>query len=204
MIDEEPIDVDAHRARGLAVVHAGADERPEPRVVLDEVKAHADEHGEPDEEEAIGRVRHRAKVERARDRRRGLDRARVAPERREAEVGHDERDADRDEHLGQLLAADPAQEESLGHEPDGRGDGDPDRDRRDEVPGDPHRDDARVAAQQEEGAVREVDDAHEAEDEREPAREQEQQSAEAQPVQRLEEQGLGRDRNASLVGSPVR
>ena len=130
---EEPIDVDAHRARDLAVVHAGADERPEPRVVLDEVQAHADEHGEPDEEEAIGRVRDRAKVERARDRRRGLDRARIAPERCQAEVGHDERDADRDEHLGQLLAADPAQEESLGHEPDGRGDGDPDGDRRDEV-----------------------------------------------------------------------
>ena len=49
--------------------------------------------------------------------------------------------------------------------------------------------------------MREVDDAHEAEDEREPAREQEQQSPEAQPVERLEEQGLGRDRNASLVGS---
>ena len=44
------------------------------------------------------------------------------------------------------MAADPAQEESLGHEPDGRGDGDPDRDRRDEVPRDPHRDDARVTA----------------------------------------------------------
>jgi hypothetical protein len=51
--------------------------------------------------------------------------------------------------------------------------------------------------------VREVDDAHEAEDEREAARDQEQQRAEAQPIERLEEQRLDSDGDRLLVGTAV-
>ena len=113
-------------------------------------------------------------------------------------VGDDHRDRDRDQRLAQVLALVPAQEDLLDDEAD-----DADARRRDEQRDDPapgrtastagEREAARrssspdlerdVAAEQVEGAVGHVDDAHEPEDQREAARDDEEEPGEREAVE---------------------
>ncbi len=123
---------------------------------------------------------------------------------REHLVGDDHGDRDRDQRLPQLLALVPAEEHLLDdqtddadhrHRDERREDPLPgvDLGARDGEPGTGHlllhlvRD---VPAEEVERPVRHVDDAHEAEDQREPARDDEQQTGEGEPVQERPREAL--------------
>ena len=131
---------------------------------------------------------------------------RDSAEVREHLVGEDDRDRDRDQRLAQVLALRPAEEELLHHEARGCDDCDPDERRQDPVrevdlralqaegasladhaPLDRERD---VAAEQEERAVRHVDDAHQPEDEREAARDDEVEAGGGDAVQHGDQEVL--------------
>ncbi len=133
-------------------------------------------------------------------------------------VGDDHRDGDRDERLAEVLPLVPAQEELLHGETE-----DADADHRDEPRDDPlerahlgataARTRTRhlllhlvgdVAAEEVEGAVGHVHDAHEPEDEREPARDDEEQARERQPVEdRVRNAAEVVERRAEVRRAPV-
>jgi hypothetical protein len=98
-------------------------------------------------------------------------------------IAEDDRQADRDQGLTQLLALVPSQEDLLDHEPD-RADHQPGEHRRDE-PRNAVLDEAEpyVRAEQVERAVGHVDHAHEAEDQSEAARGDEVEPREAEAVE---------------------
>ena len=112
-------------------------------------------------------------------------------------VGEDHRDRDRDQRLAQLLALVPAEEDLLDDEADGADHRHRDERREDPLPGVHVAADDRepraghlllhlvgdVAAEEVERAVRHVDDAHEPEDQREAARDDEQEPGGREPVQ---------------------
>ena len=115
------------------------------------------------------------------------DRVHVLPEQDVPHLVEHEDQAEAEEHLGEVVAAIEALDEDLlEQEPDREGDRDAARERKPEaagIGGDPI---GEVGAEHVEGAVGEVDDAEDAEHERQPARDEEQQEPVLHPVQELD------------------
>jgi hypothetical protein len=101
-----------------------------------------------------------------------------------------EREADGEQHLAQRVEAQRSQEYALHGETERR-DGERRRRQREQPgPGGPDHRQCHVAAKQEVGAVRQIHDAHDAEDQRQPAREQEQQRPVRHAVEDLDQPEL--------------
>ena len=205
---ERQLDVDPERGDHRAVVDACADDHARARALQPQPEQEADPDRDAENDEPRRRVDDARDVqvgERVEVARPG-DVLRDAAEVREHLVGEDDRDRDRDQRLAQVLALRPAEEELLHHEARGRDDRDADERRNDPVrevdlraleaeraaladhaPLDRERD---VAAEQEERAVRHVDDAHEAEDEREAARDDEVEAGGGDAVQHRDQEVL--------------
>src|SRR5262249_12033854 len=106
------------------------------------------------------------------------------------DVGDDEGDAERDQHLALLVARQPAKDEPLHHDAD-QSDAEPADDRRQpEMQLELQQRVAEIGAEHEERTVRQIRDAHQAENQREARRQQEQQAAEGHAVQRLDDPEL--------------
>ncbi len=115
----------------------------------------------------------------------------VAGPDHQADVGDDEGEAERQQDLRQHLAFQAAQQEALDDAAD-RGHGETAEQRREpEVHTPVQERHAEIGAQHEEGAVHQIGDAHQPEDQREAGRQQEQQAAKREAVDR-EDDGLRR------------
>ena len=148
-----------------------------------------EDHGDDDDGEPVERKHRRRRPARSRRGRRRLDVDRIAAPHHQAEIGGHERQAERDQHLRQRLARQLPQQQAL--------------DQRAEEPrpaawrGPPPArnsictpstaDDegrAEIGAQHEQRAVRQIRNAHQPEDQRKARRQQKQQSAEGDAVDR--------------------
>jgi hypothetical protein len=102
---EEPRHRDADAARHLAVVDAGADHRPKPGLLNEEIQEHADRYGDDHHRQAIRREREPGDAHRLLQEGRRRHRDRIAAPDDEAEVGEDEGDAERHQNLAEDVAA---------------------------------------------------------------------------------------------------
>jgi hypothetical protein len=176
--------------------------------VVDELEQDADRDREGDHEQPVDRIGDRPQRRGALERLGRLGRAWVAAEDRKDKVGDDERNPDRQQHLGQLTATDATQQNALGEQPDsadgGTGDDDPGHPAASDCRGG----DADGSAEQVQRPVGQVHDPHHAEDEREPGCDKEQERPERETVQCLEGEELQRQRDAPDVArrglGPVR
>ena len=158
-----------------------------------------DREAEHDEAEGRKRV--------ARDEQRRAQRGRrrhgpgIAGPDQQAQVGDDERDAERDQHLSLHIAGKAAQDEALEQDADetdaeaGSQHGEP------EVAAEIHDGRAEIGAEHEECAMGEIGNAHQPEGEREARRQQEQQAAEGDAVERLDDPELQRFRENEIEGA---
>ena len=187
-------DVDPERGHHRPVLDAGADDQAVARVPQERREPEEDEHGGRDLEEAVVRD------VRAEDRRRvdqpvgNRELARVEAPDRLDERTEDERQPDGDEHLLDRALVERADQHELDERREHAADGETD-DRADEQlrsltaldlgrrpPG-------RIGADREEGAVGEVEHAHQAVDQREPGGDQEVHRAEPQARDRQQDEG---------------
>src|SRR5262249_46397763 len=113
----------------------------------------------------------------------GLDLPRVSPERPQHQVGEHDRDADRDQRLPQLLPFHPAKNEDLEKNAEERGNDESDHEAEEPGAGSVDGHVSEIAAQEVDGAMRQINVAHQAEDQGEPARDQEIEPAKRDPVQ---------------------
>src|SRR5205807_3864077 len=102
----------------------------------------------------------------------------------------DERDTQRYQHLSQRIAGQTTQNQSLEQSAKYGDEQSSDKRGKPKIRYDLKYRDAQIRAQHEQRAVRQIRDAHEPEDQRESCREQEQQTAEGQAVQRLDDPEL--------------
>ena len=200
--DEDELDADPARGQHVAVVHAGADRHPDPGAVEQPPHHHPDDHRGGEDHETHHRVLQVDRLSGAATDggdQRGLDRAdqpvggkdlvEVAAPDPEHDVGHHDRNPDRHQGLAKILPLHPAEYRDLQDDPE---DGDRgERHHEAEHPragpfGDLVPD---VAPEEIERSVREVDVAHQAEDQREPAGHEEVEAAEGDAV----EQGVQED-----------
>ena len=226
---EGPLDVDPDRRGHLPVVDARADHHPGPRLLQPEPEDDADGDPEREDDEPRERVVDAPDVEvdeAIRPARPGdghgvaavllRSKGHRARKVRDDLVGDDDGYGDRDERLAKVLALVPAQQELLDTEPehgDARHRDEPRHHPLERVhllpgqeePGARHpllylvRD---VAAEEVERAVGHVDDAHEPEDEREPARDDEQEPGERETVEDGLEERARIVQRGSRVGRP--
>jgi hypothetical protein len=133
--------------------------------------------------------------------------AATAAEAHDHLIGEDHRDGDRDQRLAQVLALVPAQQQLLHHEPHGAAGGG--RERRGGPPPEAVLDQLQreIAAEQVQRAVGHVDHAHQPEHEREPARGDEVERGQAEPVERHDHElravaGRAEALAERLVGDP--
>ena len=184
------------RGQHVAIVHAGADRHPDPGAVEQPPHHHPDNHRGGEDHEAHHRVLQVDRLSGAAadgGDQRGLDRAdqpvggkdlvEVAAPDPEHDVGHHDRNPDRHQGLAEILPLHPAEYRDLQDDPE---DGDR-RERHHEAEhpragpfGDLVPD---VAPEQVERSVREIDVAHQAEDQREPAGHEEVEAAEGDAVE---------------------
>jgi hypothetical protein len=186
--------VDAERADHLAVLRRGADQPA--KAGLGEQEMQAEEHDRPgrDQEDVIAREPPVEELDRAAQPRRARpEQVLVAPDEQRGVVDHQQDREGRQqlEQLGRLV--DAAQQQDLDQRAD-RGD----RERRDEETApkaEPAADLGRdavgdVDAQHVERAVGDVDDAGDAEDQRQSGTDEEQSGRGREPVERLEQEGV--------------
>ena len=177
--------MDTHARRHLGVVDGGADHRAGSRAIERQPEQRADHDRHRHDEDAIAREAQRTHRDDPLQRRRHRDRVRVAAPDQQRDVLEDEREPDRHQDLPERLAGQATQEHALHHDADEREREGAARECQHITAGAPDDRQPDVAAEHEVGAMREVDDAHHAEDEGEPAREQEEQRAVRQAVEGL-------------------
>src|SRR5262249_32685473 len=121
----------------------------------------------------------------------------------ETDAGEDEGATERDEHLALLVAGELAKNEPLHHDAE-QADAEPADDRRQpEMQLDLQQRVAEIGAEHEERAVRQIWDPHQAENQREARRQQEQQAAEGHAIQRLDDPELPLHRWSAPDGSSM-
>ena len=186
---EDQVHVHARCREHAAVVDTGADHRAETCAVEQPPEQHADADAHDQKAGTVGRVGadDRDVADRSLEQFRGLHLVHLAGEGPQQQVGDHDRQADRHQRLAQVLALHAAQDQHLDQQADDRR-GEHARGDREDPPAGPLGDDeADVAAQQVERAVREVDVAHQPEHEREAARDDEVERRERQPVEHREQ-----------------
>ena len=180
------------QTRAIArIVDAGADHGAEPRPVDHDPERDRDHHRDGEHRQPIEREEHAHRLHRAAQltRRRGLPG--VAGPDHQAEVGDDEGEAERQQHLRQHLTFEAAQQEALDDAADHRHGEAAEQRGEPEVHAPVEERHAEIGAQHEEGAVHQVRNPHQPEDQREAGGEKEQQAAERETVDR-EDDGLRR------------
>ena len=110
---EQPRHRDADRARHLHVVDAGADHRAQPRALHQQIERERGDDRDADHDQPVARERDAGDDSGRRSVFRRRHRYRIAAPHHQAEVGDDERDAERDQHLPQRVAGERAQDEAL-------------------------------------------------------------------------------------------
>src|SRR4029450_10097298 len=177
--------VDPHAAGHLRIIDSRPDHRADARALERQPEHEGNEQGDGDNEDPIDREGELPDHVRSREQRRHRDRVGIATPEHERQVLEDEGEAHRGQHLPQLLAAQPLEERvPLGDadERDGQG---TDQHGEDEAAAAPDRREGDVAAEQVVRAVRHVDDAHHAEDEREPPRQEKEEGAVRHAIEEL-------------------
>src|SRR5260221_508670 len=160
--------------------------RPAPPIATQPVPA-------PPEVRATGPAAATARRTTAAEKRNQTGRTCAAPAP-ETKSGEEERDAERHKHRAARVPGKRTQDRALAQPAEQRHD-EPADDRREPEIGDVFQDgDPDVGPEHVQGAVREIRDAHQPEDEREARREQEQQAAEGEAVQRLNDPVLHKKR----------
>ena len=156
---------------------------PKPRAIEQKPERDRDHNRDQDHDQAVDRE-YEAKAANGPDQSgRSRNRNRIAGKRHQARVGDHERDAERHQHLRQRIAGEAPQQQPLDQAAECRN-----QERADDcgqpeielVPDDQARPD--VGAQHEQGAVRQIRNAHQPEDQGEAGREQEQQAAQRDAV----------------------
>ena len=111
---------DADHPRHVGIVDAGADHGAEPRAVEQQPERRGDDHGDDDDRrgDRCGKTSGPARTKPVRLSGDG-DRDRVAAPDHQAEIGDDEGNAERDQHLRQRLAGQLAQQQALDHRAEG-------------------------------------------------------------------------------------
>ena len=204
---EEPRLVDAERGDHLAVLGGGADQDAPARAVEEQPEAERDQRAEDDDREVVGgkelaRDRHRA----GQARRGGTGLVVGAPEIAD-DVGGHQHEREGEQELVELgRAVDAAEQQDLDQTAQHR-----DHDRRERGrarvegrrPAGQRRGErvGQVGGEHVEGAVGEVDDARDAEDQREPGRDEEEEHRVGEAAQELDEEE-GHDAVAPHHGSP--
>ena len=188
---EEPIRVHAERPEHFSVLDAGADEHADARPAVDHRHRGGERDAERHHEQAIDRIDTADQRDRPVEPGGRRERAHFASPNLSDDVDDHERDTDRQEDLVEVPPAEAPQEQRLEHEAEHA-----ERKRRRE-----HREPERtsglddgerdVRPEHVERAVREVDDIHHPEHEREARGENEKQGAERETVQRLLKYELG-------------
>ena len=189
---KQPFLVDAERRHHLAVLRGGPHEDAEPGAVEQQIDQAEDERAEPDEEQIVGRDHLAEDVDRALQARRPRADEVVRPPDDDGEVLDDQRHAERGEQLEQVgRAVDAAQQRHLDQRADQRHDQRsahetaPEAERAVEPLGQRV---GHIGAEHVEGAVGEVHDAGDAEDDRQPAGDEEQRRRAGEAGQELGEE----------------
>src|SRR5688572_27742188 len=171
---EQAIDVDSDRIHHFAVVYACAHDGADLCLLVENPQRHGGEDTEQDKRETVTRI---VDVAGQRDRPaqigRRLDAQIVAAPHREAHLADDEGDADGEQYLRQMIAADRADEETIDKIAEYNDREAATQNGEFEAAGRTHHRIADIAAKQIVRAIRHVDDAHQPKGEREPARQQE-------------------------------
>ena len=105
---------DANDARHVRIVHAGADHGAEPGAFKKKPKADGNDHGDHDDRQPIVRENQYAQTREAGEFRRRGDRKRVAAPYDQAEIRGHEGQAERHQHLCQLVARQTPQQQAFG------------------------------------------------------------------------------------------
>ena len=179
---------DADHARHVGIVDAGADHGAEPRAVEQQPEPDGDHRGDDDDRQAVHRKCHRADADKSAKPGGCGDVERVAAPHQQAEIGGHERQAERHQHLRQLIAGQAAQQQPFG-QCAARGHDQRCQDRRQpeiQLKAEHAHDEggADIGAQHEQRAVRQIRNPHQPEDQGEARRQQKQQSAERDAVDR--------------------
>ena len=187
-------DGDSDRARHLAVVDAGADHGAEPRPLQQEIQHDRGGDGASHQHQPIGRKYETENPGRGLQVARRRHRNGIAAPQQQAGVGNDEGHAERHQHLPERIGLQPGQHQPLEQTADRRNrDAGAERGHPDvQAVERAQRRGAEIGAEHEEGAVRQVGQPHQAEDQREARGQQEQQTTERQAVETLDDPKLHR------------
>ena len=179
---------DADHARHVGIVDAGADHGAEPRAVEQQPERDGDQSRDDDDRQPVGRKHHRAEAnEAAKSGGRG-DVERVAAPHLQAEIGGHEGQAERHQHLRQLIAGQTAQQQPFRQCAERRHRQHSEDRRQPEIQLEAEQADdesgADIGAQHEQRAVRQIRNAHQPKDQGEARRQQKQQPTEGDTVDR--------------------
>ena len=182
---EQAPDIDAERTPPCAVIDRGADLRPHAGALEAEPEGEHDNDADDDQKDAVGAVVNNAEIELPLQRLRQGQRLVLRADQQRDRRDDDEHEPDAEQHLVELgRAIEPGIEQALEHDAD-RSDGDEaERERgREAQPPAPHAQHDDVAAEHREGAVREVDEAHQAHGDGQPDRHDEQHHPGGEPAE---------------------
>ena len=192
----------AHRRQNVAIVDAGAHDHADARAIEREPHRDADNDGGREDDQAHHRVlqidrlarrfdgRDERQFDRADQRVRRLDLIEVAAEGPQHQVRKHDRQPDRHHGLAQILPLDAAEDEDLHGDADQRDDDESGEEAQQPGAGRNAHRVADIAAEQIKRAVREIDVAHQPEDQGEAARHQKIQPAERDAVEHRAEEHL--------------
>ena len=213
---EEQLHADAGRREHVAVVDAGAHQHADFGAVEREPHQDADHDGAEQDDETHQRIRQIDELAAGAHRgdQRHLDRPaepgrhrhliEVAAPAPQHQVGEDERDRDRDQRLAQVLPLHPAEDGELQHDAEQRDDHEGGDQREHPASGGVRDLVAEIAAEQIERAVRQIDVAHQPEDQGEAAGDEEIESAERDAVQQCAEENALAAEHLLELGRPDR
>ncbi len=182
---------DADHARHVGIVDAGADHGAEPRAVEQQPEAERHDHGNDDDRQPVMREDQRAVADETSEAVRRGDANRVAAPDHQAKIGDDEGHAERHQHLRQRLAGQLAQQEAFDQGAEGGDQNDrqqhrhPEIERHAQIAAD--KGGAEICPEHEQRAMRQIGDAHQAKDQRKARRQQKQQAAEGDAVDRQQQ-----------------
>jgi hypothetical protein len=192
---EHHMHVDASRRQHAAIVDAGADHHADARAVQHEPERDPDRDCRHEHHQAVERIGHghgvavRAEGEHDRRAHRAVEPFRrdelvgFSRPDREHQVGRDDRDADRHQRLAQFLAFHVPEDEHLHHRARRGGGEEAGGDAEQPIAGAVRHLVSDIGAEQEQRAVREVDVAHQPEDQRKTARDEEVETGERHSVE---------------------
>ena len=183
----EQLDVDAERADHFPVGGAGADQHADAGSHHHEIEHQRDRERDHDDGEPIGRIEHAGNdLDRHRQPRRQRQRqARRAPDQPHRVVEKQDQPEGRQHVIEMIAAVEMPQRDEFQHDAEQQRRAEREHDAEHETAGPRHEGRGEIGAHHVERAMREIDQVHDAEHQRQSRRQQEQQQAELQSVQEL-------------------